>query len=44
MGHALDLAVIWLYCLAAVVFIPVNIPFVAAALMRAVYVWCGRGG
>lgn len=40
MGHALDLAVIWLYCLAAVVFIPVNIPFVAAALTAVIYA-CG---
>lgn len=40
MERALDLAVLWIYCLAAAVFLPVNIPFVAAALSAVVYA-CG---
>ena len=40
MKQALDLAVIWMYCLVAAVFIPVDIPFVAASLAAVVY-GCG---
>ena len=40
MKRALDLAVLWIYCLVAAVFLPVNIPFVAAALSAVVYA-CG---
>ncbi len=40
MKRAVDLAVLWMYCLVAAVFMPVNIPFVAAALGAVVYA-CG---
>lgn len=40
MKRALDLAVLWIYCQVAAVFLPVNIPFVAAALAAVVYA-CG---
>lgn len=40
MKRALDLTVLWIYCLVAAVFLPVNIPFVAAALSAVVYA-CG---
>lgn len=40
MKRALDLAVLWSYCLVAAVFMPVDIPFVASALFAVVY-GCG---
>lgn len=40
MKFAVDLAVLWMYCLAAAVFVPVDIPFVVGALAAVVYA-CG---
>lgn len=37
MKRALDLAVLWIYCLVAAVFMPVDIPFVVSALFAVVY-------
>lgn len=40
MKDALDLAVIWIYCLVAAIFMPVDIPFVEASLAAVIY-GCG---
>ena len=37
MKFAVDLAVLWMYCLAAAVFVPVDIPFVVGALAAVVW-------
>lgn len=41
MKRAVDLAVLWIYGLVAVIFMPVDIPFVAAALVAVVYACIG---
>ena len=40
MKRVLDLAVLWIYCLMAAIFVPVDIPFVAASLAAVIY-GCG---
>ncbi len=40
MKRALDLTVLWIYCLVAAVFMPINVPFVVSALGAVVYA-CG---
>lgn len=40
MKYVLDLAVLWIYCLMAAIFVPVDIPFVAASLAAVIY-GCG---
>ena len=40
MKRVLDLAVLWIYCIMAAIFVPVDIPFVAASLAAVIY-GCG---
>ncbi|EOS80405.1 hypothetical protein C817_01680 [Dorea sp. 5-2] len=40
MKRVLDLAVLWIYCITAAIFVPVDIPFVAASLAAVIY-GCG---
>ncbi|MCI9023312.1 MAG: sensor histidine kinase [Dorea sp.] len=40
MKRVLDLAMLWIYCLMAAIFVPVDIPFVAASLAAVIY-GCG---